>query len=201
MFSKETKFILALVLILFLVFSYWLIVYSPKEAPTPVVYETGRPDRGAPDAKTVVTLYFDFGCSLCHEASFALDKIYQQYGNAVLVKYRYVPLTANSIMVEAAAECAQRQGKFFAYRDYLFASSDTVWTAEKLKAGAAASGLNQPQFDGCLDNKETEAVVEYDAGQAWKLGVTATPALFLNGQAVELNSLETAVARSMAAGQ
>src|SRR5262249_4153860 len=79
-----------------------------------------------------------------------------------------------------AAACANAQGKFWDYHHKLFASSDL--STAKLKSMAGESGLDQAKFDACFDKQEQKAFVDQDIADASAVGVTGTPAFFINGR-------------------
>ncbi len=85
-----------------------------------------------------------------------------------------------------AAECANRQGKFWEYHDKLFA----VWTGEnvgtytkdKLKQYAVGIVPDTATFNTCLDQNQTGSVIDGDQAEAQSSGVQGTPTFFLNGR-------------------
>lgn len=87
-----------------------------------------------------------------------------------------------------ASECANQQGKFWEYHDYLFANvlGEGVgsFRAARLKSMAASLGLDTAAFNTCYDSGATAAAVDRDMSQAAGLGVTGTPSIFVNGQQV-----------------
>ena len=50
---------------------------------------------------------------------------------------------------------------------------------------AAAVGLNTGQFDTCFDGRQQKARVDADIAAAEGVGVSGTPAFFINGRAVD----------------
>jgi protein-disulfide isomerase len=84
-----------------------------------------------------------------------------------------------------AAECAGEQGAFWEMHEKLFEGQDQ-WSgnpdAEAVFEGMAGDlGLDQAQFDACLEEgKYAEKVIaDYQEGSA--LGITGTPAFRING--------------------
>ena len=53
-----------------------------------------------------------------------------------------------------------------------------------LKAFATALGLDQGDFDACLDSNRHRNLVNGDAGEAAERGATSTPTIFINGQII-----------------
>ena len=111
-----------------------------------------------------------------------MQQVLKTYGDKVRFVYRHYPLEfhANARPAAEAAACAAGQGKFWEYHDKVFASADLSET--KLKAIAGEIGLDQGKFDECLAKKEFKAQVDEDMAAASAVGVTGTPAFFINGR-------------------
>ena len=93
-----------------------------------------------------------------------------------------------------AAECANKQGKFWEYHDKLF----SMWTGENvgtftkanLKKYAADIGLDTVTFNKCVDNGETVSIVDNEYSQGTALGVQGTPTFLINGRALQVRTLD-----------
>jgi len=98
--------------------------------------------------------------------------------------YRHYPLEfhAKARPAAEAAECATAQGNFGDYHDKVFASSGLSET--KLKAIAGEVGLDQAKFDECLAKHASKDAVDKDMADASGVGVTGTPAFFINGRMI-----------------
>jgi len=94
-----------------------------------------------------------------------------------------------------ASECANEQGEFWNYHALLFANQQGegrgAFSDRRLKAFAEALGLDSRQFDACFDSGRYAADVQADEQLARSLGISGTPAVFVNGARVE-NPLEFA---------
>jgi protein-disulfide isomerase len=77
--------------------------------------------------------------------------------------------------------CAGEQGKFWEMHDRLWESAGQLQPAD-LKEHAAAVGLDAGAFAQCLDSSRNAAVVERDTEAGARLGVSGTPAFFINGR-------------------
>jgi protein-disulfide isomerase len=80
-----------------------------------------------------------------------------------------------------AAQCAHAQGKFWEYHDKLFANQKALMP-ENLKQYATDIGLDVEAFNACVDGGEQRSIVLEDHQQGQRLGVTGTPAFFINGR-------------------
>ncbi len=93
-----------------------------------------------------------------------------------------------------AAECANRQGKFWEYHDKLFNEwrGEFVGTFNKpnLKKYATDLKLDTATFNKCIDNDETAAVILADIAEADRLGVRGTPTFLINGRALQVTSTD-----------
>jgi protein-disulfide isomerase len=79
-----------------------------------------------------------------------------------------------------AAEAAHSQGKFWEFHDKLFANQ-TKLTLPDLQQYAKDVGLDTAQFDKELADPGKKKRVEDDMAEARSLGVSGTPAFFVNG--------------------
>jgi protein-disulfide isomerase len=79
-----------------------------------------------------------------------------------------------------AAEAAHSQGKFWEFHDKLFANQ-TKLTLPDLQQYAKDVGLDTAQFDKDLADPGKKKRVEDDMAEARSLGISGTPAFFVNG--------------------
>jgi protein-disulfide isomerase len=80
-----------------------------------------------------------------------------------------------------AALCAHDQGKFWEYHDKLFENQRAL-KVPNLKQYAADMQLDTTAFATCLDSGQFGPSVQADMQKAASLGVTGTPAFFVNGR-------------------
>ena len=80
-----------------------------------------------------------------------------------------------------AVECAREQGKFWEYHDKLFENQKAL-DKDNLIQYAGELQLDDAEFTACLDSgKHTEAV-QQDMADGQSVGVSGTPAFFINGR-------------------
>lgn len=80
-----------------------------------------------------------------------------------------------------AARCAGDQNKYWEYHDVLFQNNKAL-QPDKLKQYAADLQLELEAFNACLDSSKYAAAVRKDMAQGSQLGVSGTPAFFVNGR-------------------
>jgi 2-hydroxychromene-2-carboxylate isomerase len=80
------------------------------------------------------------------------------------------------------AICAQRQGRFDAYHDRVFASELRDPTDADVVRLAAEAGLDGSALRACLDDPKTRETLDAQIAEANRLGVSATPTLYVNGK-------------------
>ena len=174
----------------------------PTPPPTPTPTPTPEPGgdlsktspvtdsdhiRGNSNAKITLLEYSDFQCPFCQRHLPTITQLLDQYGDDIRVVYRHFPLTSihpQAQISAEASECAAEQGKFWEMHDMLFANQ-TALDVASLKKYAGQLGLNQSQFDGCVDSGKYTAKVNAQAAEAQAAGITGTPGTFVNDQLVK----------------
>lgn len=148
------------------------------------------PILGDPNAKVTMIEFADFRCPFCEQFfSQTMPQIMQNYVNTGKVKFafrNYAFLGPSSIVAADAAECANDQGKFWDFHDYLYknqpSESDTsMYNTDTLTKAAVSLGMDGTKFSACLNNKSDDAKVQQDLSDGTKAGVNGTPAFFING--------------------
>jgi protein-disulfide isomerase len=81
----------------------------------------------------------------------------------------------------AAAECAFRQGFFWEYKRALQEELEG-FQEERLLQHAVAVGLDESEFNDCVNDESVRNFVESDILDGWEYGVTGTPTFFINGK-------------------
>ncbi|MGA2992629.1 MAG: thioredoxin domain-containing protein [Candidatus Korobacteraceae bacterium] len=165
----------------------------------------GRPLRGNKDAKVTIVVYDDYECPFCsrmHQTLFG--EIMPAYGDRVKVYYKDFPLFQIHPWAGRAAinsNCLARQSgeAFWDFADYLHTRGEEVSgkRAERrpLKEQDAAldritleigkkRNLDAALLQQCIKDQPSQAL-EKSVREGESLGVSGTPALFINGSKVE----------------
>lgn len=141
---------------------------------------------GPRDARVTIIEFSDFQCAYCKTFQSDLNLVLKEYAGKVLFVYKHLPLSSHAQAENAslASLCANEQGKFQVYADYLFAKQDewgkTAGT-QKFKDYSWRTGLNGRTFAKCLDTKKYQNKVQSDRAEANKFSLTGTPSTFING--------------------
>jgi protein-disulfide isomerase len=150
----------------------------------PVDVELGSaPVRGAANAPVTLVVFTDFQCPYCRKAEATVQALEKAYPGKLRIAYKSAPLPfhEHARLAAKASLAAQRQGKFFEYRDALFEHQDAL-DREALIGYAATLGLDMTRFRADLDDAALEAAVSADQAQVQKLDVKGTPTFFVNGR-------------------
>ena len=145
------------------------------------------PVLGNEDAKLTIVEFSDFQCPFCKRArDDAVKQIEEQYIKTGKVKfvYRDFPLTSIHPMAQKsaeAAECADDQGKFWEYHDLIFEKQAGL-SITSLKQWAGELGLNENDFNKCLDSGKYAKDIQADSSYGQSIGVSGTPSFFVNGK-------------------
>jgi protein-disulfide isomerase len=146
----------------------------------------GHPSRGAVDAPVTIVEFSDFECPFCARVGPILRQLEEAYGGKVRRVYRQFPLVTLHPRARKAAEaslCADEQQRFWEMHEALFEQPLALEPSD-LSAKAQRLGLDMQRFGACLDSGRFSARVEQDLQEGVRVGVTGTPAVFINGRMV-----------------
>ena len=144
--------------------------------------------KGDKDAPVTIVEFSDYECPFCTKFyDQSLQQIEKNYIDTGKVKfiYRDFPLSfhQNAQKAAEAAECAGEQDKYFEMHDLLF-EKGVSGGVNAFKQYAKDIGLNTKKFDQCLDSGAMAQEVKDDFAAGQQLGVSGTPAFFINGKLV-----------------
>ena len=162
-------------------------------APT-LIDVASAPLKGPATAPAKVVEFSDFMCPFCRNLAGALSQFVPQAGGRVAVYFMNYPLdnTCNpklprathpgACTVALGSICAHYQGKFDAYHDRVFSTELHNPQAADVVRLAGEAGLNAAALEGCLDDPKTKADLAAQIAEGNRLGITATPTLYINGK-------------------
>ena len=142
---------------------------------------------GRADAPVSIIEFTDLQCPYCAQfATQTFPRIRHNYIDTGKVRLatRDLPLPFHPFAIPAAvaARCAGEQGKFWEYREALFAAQSRL-DAEPYDELARQFELDLARFDGCRRDGQQEANVRADLALATSYGIGSTPT-FVIGRTV-----------------
>jgi protein-disulfide isomerase len=148
----------------------------PSEGPRP------NPQIGPKDAPVTIVEFGDYGCSACRVWAQAgmRQQLLDKYGDKVRFVWADFPVvTLESAKAAEAGRCAEDQGKFWEYQDYLYNHYEGIGIVS-LKFYAGSIGLDQAQFEQCLSSGARKGEVTLDFQDAMNRFLDATPTFLIN---------------------
>lgn len=142
------------------------------------------PSRGPADAPVTLIEFGDYQCPFCRRLEPTLESVLGQYSHQVRFVFRNYPLTQihpEALHAAQAAVCADRQGKFWAMHDAIYADTAPLGIPS-LTALARKVGLDQKQFDACVRSQVPNQAIHADMKAGDQLDVEGTPTLFIDGR-------------------
>jgi predicted DsbA family dithiol-disulfide isomerase/Skp family chaperone for outer membrane proteins len=161
--------------------------YAVRSFFEPVRFDivtAGFPSRGPANALVTIVEFSDFQCPFCGNLYPVMKEIETKYKDTVRIVYRQFPLTSIHPFAQKAAEaalCAKDQNKFWEYHDSLFENQQAL-DVDALKTRAVNLQLDTAAFNQCLDSGKQADAISKDILEGNKVGVTGTPALYINGR-------------------
>ena len=162
---------------------------------------SGRPTRGAKDAKVVAVTYDDFQCPFCARMhAFLFPTLLQEYGDRILFIYKDFPLEdihpwALHAAVDANCLAAQNVDAYWDFADYVHGHQKEISAAKGSLAQNAAldklataqgtkHNLHATKLQACVKAQDDKAV-RASQSEGKNLGLVATPETFVNGRKVD----------------
>jgi protein-disulfide isomerase len=176
--------------------------YDISQDPKTKVSEAGRPARGGPEHAPVTIVEFDdLECPYCSKMHAQLfPALLDRYKNQVRIVYRDFPLSQHPWAMRAAVDSnclAEESGTgYWNMVDYVHLHADELGGDQKslTKANDALDTITLDEgkrqkvdvakLAACV-KKQDESPVKDSMKVAEGLGVSATPALFINGEKLE----------------
>ncbi|MEM3126610.1 MAG: DsbA family protein [Candidatus Woesearchaeota archaeon] len=177
-----TKIILIIVIVggLWYYFFFSMPTYEHEIVPKPI--------KGNPDAKVKIVEFSDLQCPACRAANPVAKQIVDEYGDNISFEYKHFPLRQIHPFAQLAAEaseCANDQGKFWEYVDYVFSNQQQGLQKKNLKIFAERLKLDTKSFNACLDSGAKRDLVEMDYQDGIQKNVGGSPTFFINEKELE----------------
>jgi len=171
---------------------------------------------GSAEAKVQILVFSDFTCPACRGFSGLVEPQikaeYVETGKVRLVYHDFPlggPSHEHGFLAARAARCAGEQDRFWEYHDLLFARQ-TDWSAARgapvslMNEYAELAGLDRGRFRSCLESDRFADVVTANKVLGERLGVRATPTVFIGSRSVDdwrdYSAVKEAIERELAAG-
>jgi protein-disulfide isomerase/uncharacterized membrane protein len=171
-------------------------VVAPPVGIQPAKNEIRRlghePVLGNEGSPVIINVFSDFECPFCQKAAFALKEVQSRFPDKVAIIFKNYPLdySCNSYLrspmhvhacdAAIAGVCAKRQGKFWDLHDKMF-KNDRHLTQADLNKYAQEIGVDMSAFATCLEDRSVVLEIDQDIEEAYKLGVSGTPYIYING--------------------
>jgi protein-disulfide isomerase len=142
----------------------------------------GAPSLGPPNAPITLVEFSDFQCPYCIAAVPHIRALMSAYPTQVKLIFKEYPLEIHSQaeLAAYAALAAQKQGKFWAMHDAMFANRDL--SRESILTLAQKNGLDMKRFQADWASTDVRETVVRDVQDGDRAGVQGTPTIFVNGK-------------------
>lgn len=173
---------------------------TPSDQPAganpgvPVKVDVGHfPALGKANAPVTVIEFADFRCPFCErfygDAGKNILKDYVATGKVKFYFRSYAFLGPASTDSSEAAECANEQGAFWKFHNWMYEhqapESDTgYYSKDNLIKYATDLGLNKAKFSSCLKSDKYASQIQQDLTDGQNAGVNGTPTTFINGKMI-----------------
>jgi protein-disulfide isomerase/uncharacterized membrane protein len=158
--------------------------------------DSEAPVRGPAAARVELVVFSDAFCPHCRDFWGEAQRLAAPYGDRLRMVFRHFPLDPpcnpsvpgavhpHACNAGLALEAARRQGKFWVYHDTLLSPEVRGRKEDPFLGTAQVVGLDVERFKKDLGDKTLRERLERDIAVGAKLGITATPAIFLDGRPV-----------------
>jgi predicted DsbA family dithiol-disulfide isomerase len=129
---------------------------------------------------------FEFACPACEKTRGVLDEMAKAYPKDVRVVYRTFLIHPPVATIPAQAGCAaNKQGKYSEMAELIWEKGFNAGrdlSAENMLKLAGEAGLDAAKFKTDMNGEECVKFVQEEHESLAKLGVRATPSIFVNGR-------------------
>jgi len=163
-------------------------VVDSREIKRAEVDIKGEPFRGNPEGKVVIVEFSDYECPFCQRAQKVSAQVRAKYGDKIKWVFKDFPLDfhQNAMAAHIAGNCVfqHKPEQYWKFFDIIFSEDRSPETLmeKNLEQLAVSLGVNQSTFKQCMTDESIINEIKEDISQGSKLGVTGTPAFFINGR-------------------
>lgn len=137
------------------------------------------------ECSITVVEYSEFQCPFCSRVLPSVKRLLTEYKGKVRWIVRDFPLSFHQRARPAAiaAHCAANQDKYWQMYTALFDNQRDLEDKDLEKYAKGIDGLNFKKWNDCVKNSaEVEKRIDQNFASGSKLGVSGTPAFFINGR-------------------
>ncbi len=205
---KNKKIVIASIVLLFLAFIAAVSMYQKNEDKklkvlitkndknNPLIKEHS-PKFGKNKKNVVIVEFLDPQCPSCKAFHPALEKVFKEYDDEVMLVIRYLDNHNSSKFIIEILEASRKQNKFketlnilFTYQDiwggHQSSKPQTVWNFLK-----EVKGLDIEKLKKDIASNDISDILKIDKQDSLKLGVTGTPEFFVNGKKLKRLSYQS----------
>lgn len=168
---------------------------SPTNSLVQISFDD-NPILGDKNAPITIVEFGDYQCPFCkrfHQETLPdLKSNYIDKGivNLVWMDFPLESIHQNAVVTSIAGECAEEQGYFWELHDRMFVEQEnwqglpTSIAINDFKRYASEIGMNENDFNSCLDSEKYKQKVMDDFSYGSRTGISGTPAFFVGNQQV-----------------
>lgn len=162
---------------------------------------TGRPARGNKDAKVLVAVYDDFQCPYCSRMHQTINDTLKTYGDKIKVIYKDYPLFeihpwAGRAAINSQCLADQSSGAYWDFADFVHGNPTEIQGQKRPLENQLAAldrvtedigtkhGVDSQKLRACIQ-AQSRAKLDQSVKEAESVGVSATPAVFINGMKLD----------------
>jgi len=151
----------------------------------PVTIPTANaPVTGPANALITLVEFSDFQCPYCYKAVASLNSVLKAYPTQIKLIFKQFPLVDShpaAAISAAASLAAHQQGKFWPMHDLMFANRGRL-SRNAIFEWASGIGLDMKRFAADLESPAIREAVRRDMEDGNRIGVDATPTVYIDGQ-------------------
>lgn len=161
-----------------------------KDPPKPI--DTfNAPSLGPSNAPVTIVEFADYQCPYCSATVVVLDALVKDLSPNVRVVFKHYPIPGHTLAEPAAraAAAAGKQGRFWEMHRKLFENQRAL-QQQDIEQYARELRIDMERFRTDWASSEIAASVKRDHDEGVRIGVNATPTLFINGRRFDLDHFD-----------